>query len=164
VATQPITYWGHGFSLQGDKGRFVVPAKLRKPIKDGSDGEKIICIGKHETLPCLTAFGTTRRNAMLQELLDEQERAVRTGAHFDFDIRAQQISGMAEVPFDDSGRFMMPRDFMELGKIQTEVYFHSAVRHFLIWNPDILATMGPEFDAAKAMCAAARAEAQGRKA
>ena len=43
MADKPIRYNGKGFSLRGEKNRFVLPACLRKDVIASSGGERILC-------------------------------------------------------------------------------------------------------------------------
>ena len=92
----------------------------------------------------------------------EEERAIRTGTDFDRDLRANLLYGFVEVPFDDSGRFVMPDHLRALAGIEDGLYFQGAGRFFTIWNPAKLAAMGPEWAAAQAACASLLAEADGK--
>ncbi len=90
-------------------------------------------------------------------------------AEFDYDTRAQQLFGFEQLPFDDSGRFVMPDYLRDLGEIEGGLFFQGAGDFFLIWNPDELAKMGPAYKGAQAACrkqlaeAAAKAKAKGAK-
>ena len=93
------------------------------------------------------------KRAHVEALEREEERAIRLGdAGFDRDVRAQQLFGFEQLPFDDSGRFVMPEHLKELGKIEGGLYFQGAGAFFFVWNPAQLAQMGPEWKGAQASC------------
>ena len=77
-------------------------------------------------------------------------------------MRAAQLFGYSRVPFDDSGRFIMPPHLVRLGKIDDQLYFHGLGRFFTIWNPAELMKMPDEWAAAKAACAQFLAEGKGK--
>lgn len=164
VATQPISFSGQGFSLQGDKSRFVLPPKFRKPVKDLSYGEKTLCIDKHDRWNCLMGFGTSRRDAFDVQIAREEEIATARGEYYDRDLRSSQLFGFMEVPFDDSGRFLLPRHLVDLVGITDSIYCHGAGSFFTIWAPGELAKMGAGWESAQASCRAAEAAARERKA
>ena len=56
------------------------------------------------------------------------------------------------MPFDDSGRFVMPDWLARLGGIENGLFFNGAGRFFTIWNPAELARMGTEWAQAHAAC------------
>lgn len=163
MAVQATSFSGQGFSLQGDKGRFVLPPRLRKAVKDASFGDKTLCIDKHDRWPCLVGFGLSRRDEFSAQIDREEQLASQRGEAFDRDLRASQLYGFFEVPFDDSGRFVLPRHLTDLAGIGDAAYFHGAGAFFSIWNPDELARMGAGWESAQASCVAAAAAARGRK-
>jgi len=154
-------YSGQAFSPAGDKGRYTLPPLFRKAVKESSDG-RILCLAKHDRWDCLTGFGLSRKSELDAQLDREEDRAIRTGAEFDRDLRANLLFGFVEIPFDDSGRFVMPEHLRALAGIEDGLYFQGAGRFFTVWNPVRLAAMGPEWAAAQAACASLLAEADAK--
>lgn len=147
-------YSGQAYSPAGDKGRFVLPAAFRKAVKESSDGNRILCLAAHDRFDCLVGFGLSRTTKLHTQLDREEERAISLGNHaFDREVRAQQLFGFEQLPFDDSGRFVMPEHLRDLGKVSDGLYFQGAGDFFFIWNPDELARMGTEWKGAQAACA-----------
>lgn len=154
-------YSGQAYSPAGDKGRYVLPPLFRKAVKDSSDG-RVLCLMKHDKWDCLVGFGTSRKGELDEQLDREEEKHLRLGKDFDRDTRASQLFGFQEMPFDDSGRFVMPEHLRLLGRIEDGLYFQGAGRFFTLWNPDELAKMGDEWAGAKAACASFLAEARAK--
>ena len=77
---------------------------------------------------------------------------------------ALQLYGFAEVPFDDSGRFIMPEHLVDLGNVGDGLFFSAAGTFFTIWNKAELDKMGAGWEAAKAACAKLAADAQAKAA
>lgn len=157
-------YSGQAFSLRSEKGRFTLPPAFRNAVKASSEG-KTLCLTMHEKWNCLVGFGLSRR-AEFDALLDkEEESAYKFGRDFDRDIRATQLTSFETVPFDDSGRFILPEFLRGLGEIDDALFFLSAGRYFTVWNPAKLYEMGPELAMPKAACRALEKEARakGRK-
>lgn len=147
-------YSGQAFSPAGDKGRFVLPPAFRKAVKESSGGNRILCLAAHDRFDCLIGFGLSRTAKLEQQLEREEERAIRLGqADFERDVRAQQLFGFEQLPYDDSGRFVMPEHLRDLGKIGDGLYFQGAGDFFFVWNPDQLATMDAAWKGAQASCA-----------
>lgn len=145
---------GQAFSPAGDKGRFVLPPLFRSAVKDSSDG-RILCLDKHPRFDCLVGFGLSRMGELDAQLDREEDRA---GPEFDRDTRAAQLFGFARVPFDDSGRFVLPDHLRTLGKIEDAMFFQGGGRSFTIWSPAELMRMDEAWAAAKAACAQFLAE------
>lgn len=147
-------YIGQAYSPVGDKGRFVLPPAFRKAVKDSSAGAKTLCLAAHDRFDCLVGFGLSRIDKLNAQLEREEERAIeRKQYDFDREVRAQQLFGFEQLPFDDSGRFVMPEHLRDLGKVGEGLYFQGAGDFFFVWNPVELARMGPEWKGAQASCA-----------
>ncbi len=156
---KPISYSGQGFSLLGEKGRFVLPPDFRKSVRDSGHGERLLCLAKHHRWKCLIGFGLSRADQFEAELDREEEIALERGTDFDRDFRAQQLYGFARVPFDDSGRFVMPERYFKLGGLTTSVFFQGGGKLFTLWNPAELLKMGESWIDAQEACADLEAQA-----
>ena len=154
-------YSGQAYSPAGDKGRFVLPPLFRKAVKESSDG-RVLCLSKHTSWNCLVGFGLSRKPELEAQLDREEELAVRLGKEFDRDTRSSQLFGFQEMPFDDSGRFVMPDHLRLLGKIEDGLYFQGGGRFFTLWNPAELAQRGDDWAGAKAACDSFLADAKAR--
>ncbi|KPF61931.1 hypothetical protein IP79_13705 [Porphyrobacter sp. AAP60] len=147
-------YSGQAYSPAGDKGRFVLPPAFRKTVKDSSGGNRILCLAAHDRFDCLIGFGQSRTEKLEQQLEREEERAIRLNdPTFDRDVRAQQLFGFEQLPFDDSGRFVMPEHLRDLGKVGDGLYFQGAGDFFFVWNPEELGQMDTAWKGAQAACA-----------
>jgi MraZ protein len=149
-----VGYNGQAYSPPGEKGRFVLPSAFRKAVKESSGGNRILCLAAHDRFDCLIGFGLSRTELLSTQLDREEERAIRLGlTDFDRDVRAQQLFGFEQLPYDDSGRFVMPEHLRELGKVGDGLYFQGAGDFFFVWNPEQLAQMDGAWKGAQASCA-----------
>jgi MraZ protein len=144
---------GQGFSSRGEKGRYVLPPEFRKAVAESSGG-KVLCLAKHERWKCLTGFGLSREGELEMQIAHEEERATRLGRDFDADLRRIQLFGFKKIPFDDSGRFILPEHLAGLGGLTGDVFFQGAGSFFTLWNPDELYRMGQGWEGAQAACRA----------
>ncbi len=161
-----VRYNGQGFSLKGEKDRFVLPPDFRKALKESGDGKKELCLQLHADLPCLVAFGLSREAELDLQLDREEENALRRGEPFNRQVRSSQLFGFLKVPFDDSGRFVMPPRFGKGARIADQLYFQGAGPEFLIFNPEELMKLDPaDWRHAQLACEdmAEEALARGRK-
>ncbi len=142
---------GQAYSPAGDKGRFVLPPLFRKAVKESSEG-RVLCLAKHDRWNCLMGFGLSRKAELEAQLDREEDRALARDQDFDRDMRAMQLFGFVEVPFDDSGRFVMPDHLRSLANVDDGLYFHGGGRFFTIWNPSELDGMGEQWESAQAAC------------
>jgi MraZ protein len=161
VAHKPTGFSGQGFSLRGEKDRFVLPADMRNPIAEAS-GERVLCVGRHESWPCLVGFGTDRI-AQFDDILDRQQAEARqNGDKFDRALRSGQLWSFKKHAFDASGRFVLNPSSVKLGRIEDQLYFHGVGEVVTIWNPEILLGLGDEFDFFKIYCEQEMAEAMAK--
>ncbi len=165
MAQRPAGYRGQGFSLRGEKDRFVLPPLFRKVFAELGD-EGVLCIAKHHKYPCLNAFGPSRTDSFEDILDQELENAVRRNLDFDRDLRATQMWTFTEVPFDKSGRFILPQRFCKVGGIGDNICFLGGGQFITMWDLDRLgqeAGWEDQHELCLAEAEDARAKAEGRK-
>lgn len=136
-----------------DKKRFVLPNTLRPAVRTSSNGD-VLCLAKHPEWKCLTAFGLSRVDDFETQLDTEEERADRAGRAFNRDKRAMQLYSFQQVPFDGSGRFVLPDSLCALANIEDQLYFQGVGRFITIWNPEELYKLSDdaEMEAIVATC------------
>ncbi|MCJ2185066.1 division/cell wall cluster transcriptional repressor MraZ [Novosphingobium sp. 1949] len=134
MAGQPTIYSGQGFSLLRDKKRFVLPNTLRPTVRESS-GKDVLCLAKHAEWNCLVGFGLSRVDDFEKQLDAEEERADRAGRPYNRDKRAMQLYSFQQVPFDGSGRFVLPDALMGLANIEDQLFFQGVGRFITLWNP-----------------------------
>ena len=162
-------YSGQAYSPAGDKGRYVLPPDFRNGIKLASGGIKTLCIARHhkwkEGWKCLVGFGLNYEAQLEDILKHEEEMAVRAREPFDRDRRRMSLFSYRKVPFDDSGRFIMPEALRARAKIDGGVYFNGMGTFFTLWAPEMLGELGEDFEDILMDCedAMAEAEAKSRK-
>ena len=162
-AGRPTVFSGQGFSLIGEKGRFVLPPDFRKAVRDSGEGERVLCLARHPRWKCLTAFGLGRVDEFEAELNREEGIALERGLDYDRDFRSQQMYGFGRVPFDDSGRFVLPERYARQVGLDGAAFFQGGGKMFTIWNPDELARMGAGWQDAIEACADLQAQAMAGK-
>ena len=146
-------YSGQAYAPAGDKSRYVLPPLFRKAVKESSEG-RVLCLAKHDRWNCLVGFGLSRKPELEAQLDREEETAIRMGRDFDRETRSSQLNGFVELPFDDSGRFVMPEYLRTLANVSGGLFVQGGGRFFTLWNPAELAKMGDDWAAAKAACEA----------
>lgn len=156
-------YSGQGFSPRGEKGRYVLPPAFRNAIAPAKDDPRTLCLAKHDRWNCLTGFGLARTETF-ETLLDrEEEAALRLGREFDRELRSTQLWTFSEIPFDASGRFVMPEHLAELCDIGGAICFLGGGQFFTLWAPDQLYKMGEGWEGQQAVCRKLEADAKGKR-
>jgi MraZ protein len=132
-------YQGHGIGLVDDKGRVAIPSALRAtlqvnaPRADGKDGGAIV-IAPHESNECLVAYDPAYTDILGARLDQYDEQHFGAADHDDANYTRQMFSG-EQVPFDGSGRFIMPafeRDHAHIGQY---AFFVGSNNRIEIWDP-----------------------------
>lgn len=153
------------FAPRGDKSRYVLPADFRKTVYASSGNERILGLTKHHKWDCLVGFGTSREDEFEEIIAKETKRQTDLGKDFEVEAFAHSLGGYEPVPFDPSGRWVMPIYLSEVSGIGEEMFLHGAIDTFTLWHPENLYAMeSPAFDAAKAACRRMQADHRAAKA
>ena len=153
TADKPVFFSGYGFSLRGEKNRFVLPPAFRNAIQD-STGNRTLCLGFNQKPRCLTGFGLNRAEDLEAQVERERESAISQGKPFDeFDLRRQLFS-FEQIPFDSSGRFVMPDYLIDSARIDDAICVIGFGKYFTIWAPQALYMMDDTYAPQMAACRA----------
>ena len=132
---------GNALNAVDAKGRLSVPAFIRQKIERRSD-EKTIVLGPHETYPCLVGYDTNHGGIIhadneRRRLIEEESDPT---AHY---ARAHRTFGATdEVPYDTSGRIILPPRMRRKGQIEDLALFIGVGGTFEIWNPQLALNSG----------------------
>lgn len=137
-----VDYQGKGLGLVDDKGRVAIPNTLRamlaknSPRDDGKDGGTVI-IAPHPEHRCLIAYdpGFVPFWKAKLEALDAAQFE-KTG-RVDYNI-LDRAGGAEPLPFDGSGRFIMPTFERRYARIAGAAVFLGAFNWITIWAPHVL--------------------------
>ncbi|MGQ0559434.1 MAG: division/cell wall cluster transcriptional repressor MraZ [Sphingosinicella sp.] len=132
---------GSALNAVDAKGRLSVPAFIRSVIERRSDARAII-LAVHEVDPCLIAYDRNHaRHLFLEnERRRLNEESAQPQAHF---ARARRTFGVTEeVPYDTSGRIILPPMMRRKGRIDDLALFIGTGGTFEIWNPQLALQSG----------------------
>ncbi len=136
---------GSALNAVDAKGRLSIPAFIRGVIERRSDAKAVV-IGMHDVSPCLNAYdrGYARHLHLENErrrLREEGEGGSPEAAY----ARARRTFGITEdVPYDTSGRIILPPMMRRKGKIEDLALFVGVGGTFEIWNPYAALESGDE--------------------
>ena len=140
-------YQGDGIGLVDDKGRVAIPSALRTtlsanaPKANGKDGGTII-IGAHQKNRCLVAYDPGYVDILAERLDRRDSENTSENGEYDYNIKRAAASGEA-VPFDGSGRFIMPAFPRFYAGIKGHAFFYGVLDYIEIWDPaTLIATDG----------------------
>ncbi len=134
---------GSALNAVDAKGRLSVPAFIRGVVERRSDARTII-VGTHEVDPCLTAYdrgyGRILQSEIERRRLIEEAQEGEPQGHF---ARARRVFGLTEdVPYDPSGRIILPPIMRRKGRIEELALFVGVGGTFEIWNPYVALKSG----------------------
>jgi len=138
-------YQGGGIGLVDDKGRVSIPNALRtalaanSPRPDGKDGGTII-VSVHEDQPCLVAYDPAYLTDLKVELDRRVELSRGPDGKTDPNILRDGANG-EPVPFDGSGRFIMPGFPRFHAGIGANAFFWGTFNTIEVWDPRTLVDM-----------------------
>ena len=131
-------FQGSALNAVDAKGRVSVPAFLRSVIERRGDSRTIV-LAKHDSFPALSAYDPAYAALMhnkLERLFEKQE------GDPDAALEYQQRNLMAfaateEVPYDSSGRIVLPPMMRKKGGIEDLALFLGVGETFQLWNPKL---------------------------
>jgi len=132
-------FQGSALNAVDGKGRVSIPAFLRSVIERRGDARTIV-LAKHEAFPCLSAYDpgyAALKHAKLERLLEKEE--TNPDAQLDYQQRnLMAFAATEEVPYDSSGRILMPPMMRRKGEIGDLALFLGTGETFQIWSPQRL--------------------------
>ena len=129
-----------GYALQGidGKSRVALPAPMRL-IVERQGGEPKLTITDDSKRGCLRASDLGWADRLFDQTAGDAERALDAGRAIDrYEIQSNTFGSLDDVPFDTSGRFILPPYLKGKGKLETLAFFWGAGDTIEIWNPEVL--------------------------
>jgi MraZ protein len=132
-------FQGSALNAVDAKGRVSIPAFLRSVIERRGDARTII-LAKHESFPCLSAYDpayAALKHSKLERLLEKEE----TNPQAQLEYQQRNLMAFAateEVPYDSSGRIVLPPMMRRKGEIGDLALFLGTGETFQVWNPQRL--------------------------
>jgi len=132
-------FQGSALNAVDAKGRVSVPAFLRSVIERRGDARSIV-LAKHEAFPCLSAYDpayAALMHAKLERLFEKQEGDAAAALEYQ-QRNLMAFAATEEVPYDSSGRIVLPPMMRMKGGIEDLALFLGAGETFQVWNPKLL--------------------------
>ena len=131
-------FQGSALNAVDAKGRVSVPAFLRSVIERRGDARTIV-LAKHDNFPALAAYDpayAALKHAKLERLAEKQE--TDPAADLEHGRRTMMAFGATEeVPYDSSGRIMLPPMMRSKSGIEDLALFIGVGETFQLWNPKL---------------------------
>jgi MraZ protein len=129
-------FQGSALNSVDAKGRVSVPAFLRTVIERRGDAKAIV-LAKHEAFPCLSAYDpayAALKHSKLERLFEKQEGDSEAALEYQ-QRNLMAFAATEEVPYDSSGRIVLPTMMRRKGDLQDLALFLGTGETFQIWNP-----------------------------
>ena len=110
------------------KGRFLLPAGLKKQLPEGENTRFVINRGFEK---CLSLYPKQSWEPLFEKIrsLNDFEPAVRS-------FRRYFLNGATEVELDSAGRLLLPPNLKEYAELGKDIILASAVDKIEIWSAD----------------------------
>lgn len=111
------------------KGRVSIPAPFRKVLQ-GEDNPVLFLMPEVRGKHAIEGFGESHFAQLADSLT--QMHPLST----EYDALVDALAGQAhQLPLDETGRIVLPRELREQAGIEDEAFFVGRVNTFQIWNP-----------------------------
>ncbi len=137
-------YQGYGLAQVDDKGRVAIPAALRATIEantppgdNGKDVRRVI-ISTHPKETCLIGYDLAYVTELKERLTARELAHTDAQGEVDYNIKRRGSGAAEAVPFDGSGRFILPPFPRFEAGIENFAFFWGVMDFFEIWNPKTL--------------------------
>lgn len=108
------------------KGRFLLPAGIKKQLPEGENTQFVINRGFEK---CLTLYPMSSWTPIFQKIsqLNDFDPKVR-------EFRRYFLNGAIALDLDSAGRLLLPRNLMEHAGLEKDIVLVSAVNKMEIWD------------------------------
>ena len=125
---------GSALNAVDAKGRLSVPAFIRQKIERRSD-EKVLVLSAHPQFQCLVGYDSNYSAALLERA--EKRLGENPDPVAELEMQAAMFGGTIDVPYDTSGRIIMPPRLKRRAEIGDLALFIGMSGEFHVWNPEV---------------------------
>ena len=131
-------FQGSALNAVDAKGRLSVPAPIRQVI-ERRGGDSVVILGPHPQLDCLVGYDTQYANKLWRDsdALRETEAGSGVAPLVALDRDSGLFGRTLPVPYDGSGRIILPNRLKKRGQIDDLALFVGFGGFFTMWNPRV---------------------------
>lgn len=121
-----IGFLGEFEATLDPKGRFLLPAGIKKQLQEGENTQFVINRGFEK---CLTLYPVASWTPIFQKIsqLNDFDPKVR-------EFRRYFLNGAIALELDSAGRLLLPKNLMEHAGLEKDIVLVSAVNKMEIWD------------------------------
>lgn len=112
-----------------DKGRMVLPAKLKSSLPENDRGQMVLQLGLKEKCLFLHPNGVFEEKMKKISMLNEFREVNRV-------LQRQILSNCTDTELDSSGRFAISKSFLEFASLEKEVIIIGVGDRMELWSPE----------------------------
>jgi len=121
-----ISFLGEYESTVDAKGRFLLPAGLKKQLPQDESAQFVINRGFEK---CLTLYPLQSWNPIFETISKQN----------DFDPKVREfrryfLNGATQIELDSAGRILLPKNLIEHASLEKDIVLVSAVNKIEIWD------------------------------
>lgn len=121
-----ISFLGEYESTVDAKGRFLLPAGLKKQLPQDDAAQFVINRGFEK---CLTLYPLQSWNPIFETISQQN----------DFDPKVREfrryfLNGATQIELDSAGRILLPKNLIEHASLEKDIVLVSAVNKIEIWD------------------------------
>lgn len=137
-------YQGYGLQAVDEKGRVAIPASLRGSVEannpDDGEGKSIrkLILSTHPRENCLIGYDLRYTTHLAERLTERERNQPAADGDIDYNIKRKGGGAAESLPFDASGRFILPAFPRFQAKIGAYALFWGVLDFFEIWDPQTL--------------------------
>ncbi len=131
-------FQGSALNAVDAKGRVSVPAFLRSVIERRGDARAIV-LAKHDSFAALSAYDPAYA-ALMHAKIERQFEKNELNPEAELAYQAKTLMAFGateEVPYDSSGRILLPPMMRRKGQIADLALFIGVGETFQLWNPTL---------------------------
>ena len=121
-----IGFLGEYDATLDPKGRFLLPAGIKKQLPEGDNTQFVINRGFEK---CLTLYPMSSWKPIFESIsqLNDFDPRVR-------EFRRYFLNGAISLELDSAGRLLLPKNLAEHGSLEKDIVLVSAVNKIEIWD------------------------------
>lgn len=121
-----IGFLGEYEATLDPKGRFLLPAAVKKQLPEGDNTRFVINRGFEK---CLTMYPMTSWEPIFENIskLNDFDPKVR-------EFRRYFLNGAIQLELDSAGRLLIPKNLMDHGGLDKDIVLVSAINKLEIWD------------------------------
>jgi len=121
-----IGFLGEYEATLDPKGRFLLPAGIKKQLPEGDNTQFVINRGFEK---CLTLYPMSSWKPIFESIsqLNDFDPRVR-------EFRRYFLNGAISLELDSAGRLLLPKNLAEHGSLEKDIVLVSAVNKIEIWD------------------------------